>query len=461
MRNTYEGIEKTNINSISLQLSDDEKRKFEDLLRVLTITTDEEKKRKIREEMAKVIGVEATNEDSQDLEVKPKEIKKQQEKTDKEVMPNTIYAIREEYEKINEELIRGNRSPELYERYLLLKAQAEKLGEEVVEDIGVEVENDKTGESEKDETVSLPKDIQEMLDEIPAVKKGGTAFNVAITPEEYAILLEDIPTKGKDTKLDVEQNKGEEVQEEQGAIASKEDETKEEKPEVAQGRDIEVSYEDVTGEEIKINPGLIDESYKKELLTESHTPIQEGDNIEEVSTESSIAEQENTGRERTLKEGNTACQESKRDLLQEFGILPDEEKREMLIKMIDRLFGHKETKKEEEAKRKAETKRKELAEKAQLRRKAKEYIKERPVIEWEGEKFSDLSSRMAIAEFILTGKLGSDKLLTAIGGNIFSMKQDGKMIKLEYGKGCENPFETTMNKGNGRKSEQEEIEHGY
>lgn len=113
MRNTYEGIEKTNINSISLQLSDDEKRKFEDLLRVLTITTDEEKKRKIREEMAKVIGVEATNEDSQDLEVKPKEIKKQQEKTDKEVMPNTIYAIREEYEKINEELIRGNRSPEI------------------------------------------------------------------------------------------------------------------------------------------------------------------------------------------------------------------------------------------------------------------------------------------------------------------------------------------------------------
>lgn len=462
MRNTYEGIEKTNINSISLQLSDDEKRKFEDLLRVLTITTDEEKKRKIREEMAKVIGVEATNEDSQDLEVKPKEIKKQQEKTDKEVMPNTIYAIREEYERINEELIRGNRSPELYERYLLLKAQAEKLGEEVVEDIGVEVENDKTGESEKDETVSLPKDIQEMLDEIPAEAKGPRISEIEITPEELEILLGDIPKRDEDTESDIKPNEREKAQEH--------------KQRSNWFRNIGKKLANLklgkTGDVIQINPEAIDEDYGKDLLPESYVLSQE--KMEEIETESGTSSQEKIEEIETKSdtsaqeaaERDTVVQEGKRDLLEEIKGLPNAEKRKVFDQMLDDLFGKKEVVAKAEVEKAKEEETEAEKAKSELKRGVKEYVKEHPVIEKDGKRFSDLPSRMALAELELAKKLNKDRTLIAIDGKAFSLKKDGKMIELELGNGSQNPFAVAKNNkelGSGDRGRKtgEEIEYGY
>lgn len=272
----------------------------------------------------------------------------------------------------------------------------------------IEMTTENTSEQEDEEFCSpiLSEQMQEIedlidLDSIPSIVGQPKLGDVEITEEELKMLLGNLPSKG-DAETDAELNDTALFEEIGKEIVTNSEETEGLKQQVVESEQQKMSEEDP----FKVIEKVLTEGQKRIMMARIVEMIGEA-----------VGMTGNRGEER--KEGANI----------------------------------------EEAEE-AETKRKELAEKAQLRRKAKEYIKERPVIEWEGEKFSDLSSRMAIAEFILTGKLGSDKLLTAIGGNIFSMKQDGKMIKLEYGKGCKNPFETTMNKGNGRKSEQEEIEHG-
>ncbi len=510
MKSLYEGIENTDvIYDIKCQLEDYEINEFERLKREFMIASDSHKKDAIRCKMAILLGKEKDEEVSKSSDFVSVQKTENKEVEVKESsfapIPDTIEGIREEYEKINEELIKGNGNPELYERYLMLKQRAEELEEKSDDNVKIE-------ETESEKSV-LTEELERLLDDIPS--RQGIVFpntkDVEITPEELKVLLGDV-SKGHEVSkasegveeqetILVEESDGENKtiswfrkvgqklasrkrigkdvrKENQVTNPNYEKVTASDKVvgEVGVEDDEIVVYEGIIDEEIIINPESIDESYKEDLLVGSDTPIQEGDNIEELPTGSDIAEQEDAEREKTSKEGDVARQEPKRDLLQEFGALPDEEKREMLMKIIDEVLGNKEAKakKEEEAeaekKRKtivenAQVKRKTIVENAQVKRKAKEYIEERPVMEWEGEKFSDLSSRMAIAEFILTGKLGSDKMLIAIGGNIFSMKQDGKMIKLEYGKESQNPFETAKNKELGKgdrgKKVGEEMEYSY
>ena len=86
----------------------------------------------------------------------------------------------------------------------------------------------------------------------------------------------------------------------------------------------------------------------------------------------------------------------------------------------------------------------------------KKFVKENPVIEHGGRKFTDLPSRYIIAELKLTGKLVTLEtrgMVTDVTGKTYSIAKNGTMTEEKLSTQKQNPFEVA-------KKEQSQIGMG-
>ena len=475
----YVGIENENIYNIQYQLDSDEIRRFEELKRALAITSDENKKDEIRHKMATILGKEMTEEDSPKATAKQEEKKEESKKAEVVeeefgAIPDTLEEIRMEYDKINEELIKGNKDPRLFERFLQLNQMAEKLQEqekaetEVQSEPEIEVSNVKENKSEtngieltpeelkmllgdplevgepegeekpekKEKVKKWFRDVAEKVASIASRKEKKTDENTAFDTYEKADTVqtaigEDFPVdeipmeeypENEETFMEEEKESEislEDIIENDGRAVEKEQEDADEMME----EDEYVSYEEIIGQEVEVSDEAIEGQFRKEE--------------KDVSEEDVKPEKQ---------------EENKRD---PFQVLTEEQQREMaeniatmVLQMLNEKNGNRvipeekteevvpEEKTEEivqEEKTATPNDREKAIARAQLKIKIRNYLQEHRNMQFEGHLVTDLPSKMILAEYELTGKLEKPGLIVTTDNLAFEMSKDGSVKRRELG----------------------------
>ena len=198
--------------------------------------------------------------------------------------------------------------------------------------------------------------------------------------------------------------------------------------------------------EIDVIPGKVD--------TEAEQLISAEIKEEETVAETGLAQKE-TGKQdepKKSEEGTTKADEmdSLSDKLRKEKDIELMAKRIMdpeVAKMIARTILQGENEKGPEKKEggnKQDKKAMNSEERVKLKREVKKLVKENPVIEHGGRKFTDLPSRYIIAELKLTGKLVTLEtrgMVTDVTGKTYSIAKNGTMTEEKLSTQKQNPFE--------------------
>ncbi len=439
----YVGIENEDIMyGTNSQLEDYEIDEFARLKKALIITADLDKKNEIRHKMAVLLGMENAEKYREDssaeaVEQQGVEEEKKEEvtKTEAKPIPDTIEGILSEYEEILEKINKGEGTSELYERYCFLKQKAEELGNTIEEEAEVESEDPSFEEELKQLNIDL---------ETNKGVKFQSYTRPEITPEEMAALLgEDLPKQ--ETKKGWFQTFSDKISDWRSSRSERKYENLEETETgvVSDKAETEFIPEEA---EIDVIPGKVD--------TEAEQLISAEIKEEETVAETGLAQKE-TGKQdepKKSEEGTTKADEmdSLSDKLRKEKDIELMAKRIMdpeVAKMIARTILQGENEKGPEKKEggnKQDKKAMNSEERVKLKREVKKLVKENPVIEHGGRKFTDLPSRYIIAELKLTGKLVTLEtrgMVTDVTGKTYSIAKNGTMTEEKLSTQKQNPFE--------------------
>ncbi len=468
----YVGIENEDIMyGTNSQLEDYEIDEFARLKKALIITADLDKKNEIRHKMAVLLGMENAEKYREDSSVEVVEEEKKEEvtKTEAKPIPDTIEGILSEYEEILEKINKGEGTSELYERYCFLKQKAEELGNTIEEEAEVESEEP-----------SFEEELKQLNIDLEANKgvKPQSYTRPEITPEEMAALLgEDLPKQ--ETKKGWFQTFSDKISDWRSSSSERKSEQEFDMGALERGyENLEKTETGVVSDEtgmeflpdetetkfipeeaeIDVIPGKVDTEAEQLILAE----IKE----EEIVAETGVAQKE-TGKQdepKKSEEGTTKADEmdSLSDKLRKEKDIELMAKRIMdpeVAKMIARtiLQGENEKGPEKiERGNKQDKKAMNSEERVKLKREVKKFVKENPVIEHGGRKFTDLPSRYIIAELKLTGKLVTLEtrgMVTDVTGKTYSIAKNGTMTEEKLSTQKQNPFEVA-------KKEQSQIGMG-
>ncbi len=438
----YEGIENLDImRQTSCQLEDWEIEKFLKLRRDLAITLNPETRKKIRYEMAVMLG---KVEEEKTLAVEQEE-EKEQEVISK---PDTIAKIKDEYEEIKRELDEGSRDPKLHERYLGLKQEAEKLN-----NISGEQEEEKDG-ADSTEVVSSLSFEEEMETDL------GQSMQVELLPEEVEMLLGEEPQREETVEVE-KRELGAKVK---GWFKGAKDKLTDWK---------EAFVERKKGEPMSFATIPEEEEHEDDFLPSwpSETFDEYGMEEDCLIDNKQIEQEDREERENQEQEGVSAQvgEERLESVKQDpFQVLTDEAKKEMemiIAKMIEEkvnerlqkvvITSEKATEPVQEVAKPVETKRPVVsdAERArarmELKRKIKAMAKENKIFEYEGYEIEDFPSKLIVAELQLTGKLertGKTErsgIIYTKSDEILHVDEEGNITVGKYSQASQNPCEVS------------------